>query len=352
MEIVLVLFAAFIVWHFIPQRDPNQPEPHFRKETRAVESDPEWSSYIEEHCESPAETAFLRAMIRAFGLKPVGGVLTGSGLRLDFQVEEGCYRVDFLADQWLVIEIDGAAYHSSDEAIARDKSRDEYFESLGYSVLRIPAKVVFATPEEAVRRVRSALQVGKRPRPAQIRKSGWQRLSETMSSISNGIEDANEHTRRSRVVRLELEPARSAFELEKLVIESAIRSARRELSQEDWLCRQDEHTRTIYRNNLADVRKEIAAARDELCLESKSTLNAELLIFPTAPILKDVTEYKDTIESAYVAMAKERNEFLNSQRLILASDERLKGPFVQGLWRLGISIRSDCARAVMGGVSP
>lgn len=78
-------------------------------------------------------------MIEAYQLAPRFGSLVGKDLKLDFQVEEGRYRADFLANDWLVIEIDGAAWHSSPEAQARDQLRDTYFEGLGYTVLRIPA---------------------------------------------------------------------------------------------------------------------------------------------------------------------------------------------------------------------
>jgi hypothetical protein len=73
MEIFLLLIVGFIIWHFLPKRDPEepQPSPRFRTEKRAVQSDPEWSRYIEEHCESPAETAFLRAMVKSYDLKPI-----------------------------------------------------------------------------------------------------------------------------------------------------------------------------------------------------------------------------------------------------------------------------------------
>jgi quercetin dioxygenase-like cupin family protein len=62
-------------------------------------------------------------------------------------------RVDFLANKHLVVEIDGAAYHSSAEAVENDRIRDEYLIENGYVILRIPAKVVFNSPGDAVERV-------------------------------------------------------------------------------------------------------------------------------------------------------------------------------------------------------
>lgn len=347
MWIIVVLVIGFVVWHFLPEPKPSEPSPTFRREPRAVASDPLWAKYVEEHCESPAETAFLRAMIKAYDLKPEAGSLAGSGIRLDFQVEEGCYRTDFMANKWLVIEIDGAAYHSSEEAVARDKARDAYFESLGYSVLRIPAKVVFNKPDEATRRVKAALKIGRRPVPVSVPKSGWQRLSETMVSISKGIEEMNEHARRSRAVQLGLEPATAAFRMEKMVIETAITSAKRQLDQDDWLSGQDEPTRIMYKKHLESVKKAIAGARGEPEPEESDKAKPELLTFPSAPLLSDIPEHNNAIGAAYSRIVEERERFLKSQGSLIACDHRLKWLFVKEVWRLGYSATSQCTRAVL-----
>ncbi|MCX2497706.1 hypothetical protein C9E85_15930 [Plesiomonas shigelloides] len=99
-------------------------------------------------------------MIQYYGLIPSRGILCGNGLTLDLQVKMPPYRADFVVDRWLVVEIDGAAYHSSPEAIARDKKRDEVMNARGYSVLRIPAKIVLYSPSKAMQIVRSAIAKG------------------------------------------------------------------------------------------------------------------------------------------------------------------------------------------------
>jgi very-short-patch-repair endonuclease len=129
--------------------------------------------YLRECCESPAETAFLDAMVSGYDLKTGPGAATGRGLRLRSQIPMGRarlssrnfhspYRADFLVDEKLVVEIDGAAFHSSPEAVVRDRIRDEHLQKEGYTILRIPAKVVFDNPKEAVKRVelsRAALRI-------------------------------------------------------------------------------------------------------------------------------------------------------------------------------------------------
>ncbi|MBP6363555.1 MAG: DUF559 domain-containing protein [Novosphingobium sp.] len=118
-------------------------------------------------CESPAEMAFLDVMISAYDLQTGPGAIEGRGLRLRNQISMGRlkihkwhassqYRADFLVDEKLVVEIDGATYHSSPEAIARDQQRDADMKRDGYTVLRIPAQVVFQNSGEAVRRVEDA----------------------------------------------------------------------------------------------------------------------------------------------------------------------------------------------------
>ena len=118
-------------------------------------------------CESPAETAFLDAMVSAYDLQTGAGAIEGPGLRMQTQVGMGQfriyakhathqYRADFLINGKLVVEIDGATYHSSPEAVARDKKRDTDLRREGYSILRIPAQVVFQNPKKALQLVEDA----------------------------------------------------------------------------------------------------------------------------------------------------------------------------------------------------
>jgi len=118
-------------------------------------------------CESPAETTFLDAMVSAYSLQTGQGAIEGRGLRLRNQISLGRlkiykwhassqYRADFLVDDKLVVEIDGATYHSSPEAIARDSQRDADMRREGYIVLRIPAQLVFQNSVETVKRVEDA----------------------------------------------------------------------------------------------------------------------------------------------------------------------------------------------------
>lgn len=121
-----------------------------------IEEDSEdWLSALRNAAESPAEVAFLDAMVEAFHLKPRERALRGDGLVLRLQVEEMRYRMDFLVDEALVVEIDGAQWHGSEEAKERDAMRDTELSRAGYTVLRIPAKTALQNPKMAVQLVRN-----------------------------------------------------------------------------------------------------------------------------------------------------------------------------------------------------
>jgi very-short-patch-repair endonuclease len=72
------------------------------------------------------------------------------------QVPIGRYIVDFLAPAVrLVVEVDGG-YHV--ERRAADERRDRKLAKQGYRVLRVDAELVRRRPDEAVARVRRALE--------------------------------------------------------------------------------------------------------------------------------------------------------------------------------------------------
>lgn len=313
MEFLFFAVLAFIAWHFFPQSNPNQPSPRYR------------SHATDDDCESPAEDAFLRAITAVYDLKPLGRSFVGEGLRLDLQVEQGRYRVDFLANEWLVIEIDGAAYHSSAEAVQRDKVRDEYFESLGYTVIRIPAKVVFNTPSDAVHRVRTALLKGKRPQPMRVEKTGWQRLSNTMTSISDGLSAFNESIDRNLAETRALADARSVFERETNIIQSAMKVAKaeREISAR---CAEDPKFAKYYIEAQATYAKYKEGQPESGDNPSKEQL-LEIKPFPQAPLPSENADHDAEIHRKFEQIVAARNQFLKEQRTALANDTELRELF-------------------------
>lgn len=141
-----------------PEHKRQEAEIEARLNKPITVEDMRWS------CESPAEEAFFDAMVSAYGMTAGPGCIAGDGIQLRTQIGLGQLRIgrgsawrqfrgDFLIDDKLVVEIDGATWHGSPDAMGRDAARDEVIHAEGYTVLRIPASVVFDTPAEAVRRV-------------------------------------------------------------------------------------------------------------------------------------------------------------------------------------------------------
>lgn len=154
----LILLQLVVIWGvtaWIRPEDEDEPPPPSKLETLTAD-DEGWQRFFQRSCESPAEVAFLDAMVEAFNLTPEKGLLRGGGLTLQMQVPVLNYRLDFLIDGGLIVEVDGAQWHSSPEAIERDAERDRALAAKGYEVLRIPAKVTLYKPEDAIKRVRQA----------------------------------------------------------------------------------------------------------------------------------------------------------------------------------------------------
>ncbi len=72
----------------------------------------------------------------------------------------GRYIADFYSrDAQLVVEVDGALAHSSEEALAHDQARDAYLRGLGLEVLRVPAREVLSNLEGVYETIRHACQL-------------------------------------------------------------------------------------------------------------------------------------------------------------------------------------------------
>lgn|GEM_PF-2199224 len=163
------------------ERSSSESRKHL---TAAVQN---WKSHWLSECESPAEEAFLNAAIDAFGLIPDQGNLRKGDVALKLQVLIQPYRVDFMVNDRLIVEVDGEAYHSAPEAVARDRERDAYMVSYGYAVLRIPAKVVLRQPSEALRRVRISLANLPPPIPPSRSLTPKQHVQETISALGGAV---------------------------------------------------------------------------------------------------------------------------------------------------------------------
>lgn len=187
--------AALIAWSIYSDvTEPIIEVPSRQDKLKALTAaDEGWLDSFRSICESPAEIAFLDAMVSAFDLKPEKGILSGEELKLQMQIPVARYRLDFLVDKLLVVEVDGAAYHSSPEAVERDKQRDDFMKGEGFEVLRIPAKITLYNSQEAIARVRVAqakVAVKRAQRTQEIKDSF--RPSQLLASVDEALTKTND----------------------------------------------------------------------------------------------------------------------------------------------------------------
>jgi len=227
---LVLLGIAWLLWTIYedlkdPSVIPQPPEPV------RYENHTDWLSIFCSNCESPAEEQFLRSMVIAFNLRPDGRKLISPGLTLEMQVGSGSYRFDFVANGRQVIEIDGAAWHSSPEQVERDRIRDEYSVEMGYRVLRIPAKVVFNTPQQAVNLVKAALaETPHYTRPVrkvftEPRKS----ISQHLNAFAEGVERVNQSVADLGLKQQALADIKLAISTEKMLLEALVAEVENEL---------------------------------------------------------------------------------------------------------------------------
>lgn len=227
-----LLFAAFTAFSAY-STITHKPVPEAKTWKNASEDKADdWVSLYHAGCESPAEIAFLDALIAEYNLKPDNGVLRSPELVIEIQFVYMNYRFDFLANGSLIIEIDGAAWHSSPKQVERDRLRDEASKKAGFEVLRIPAKVVFNTPKEAMCRVRQALQISnfdvkQRGKVVEVEqpKSFMQHTNSMMKDLTAAMADYNAQAELSMRKRKALSEFEAAIQLERKLLEMAEESA-------------------------------------------------------------------------------------------------------------------------------
>lgn len=163
------LVGCLIVWSVFADIREEPERKRTKEKIAASLNRPIDVESMRETCESPAEEAFFDAMVSFYQMSTGPGCIAADGIQLRTQIGLGALRIgrgsawrqfrgDFLVDETLVIEIDGARWHGTPEAKARDFARDQVIKADGYTVLRIPASIVFNNPNEAIRRVETARQ--------------------------------------------------------------------------------------------------------------------------------------------------------------------------------------------------
>ena len=103
--------------------------------------------------ESPIERILLRAM-QDYGMVPI------------CQYEIGQYRVDFaFPEDNLVVEADGAAYHSSPKQVRRDMIRERRIRNRGWRVIRFTGAQILQDAYWCARKVYEEIHAKHRHAP-------------------------------------------------------------------------------------------------------------------------------------------------------------------------------------------
>ena len=108
----------------------------------------------------PALQALRQLDLRAESIVEVDAqhLFTANGIGFDTQVQlPGIGRVDFLIEGFLIVEVDGYAFHSNREAMRRDLGRNNASTVNGFAVLRYMPEHIWFEPERVVAEIRAVL---------------------------------------------------------------------------------------------------------------------------------------------------------------------------------------------------
>ncbi|CAN7636338.1 DUF559 domain-containing protein [Rhizobium sp. LjRoot98] len=256
-------------------------------------------------------------------------------MELDIQTEYKPYRLDSLVNKWLVVEVDGAAWHSSPEAAERDGIRDEFFVAKGFRVLRIPAKVVFNTPAKAVEMVCAAVARCRPPAPKVVTKSPPISVAKTFTNSMNFVDEfldhMDAHVTKERAIQEALGPSKQTFDTEKMVIASALENAKKSIALEEQLSAN------------ANLRKHYDAAHAELDRLMRSTRSnhgrSDATTITISPMSWPPVHPDPDINAAILAKSfnlhGNRTHYFDGVRQQLSKDRRLSPHVQSNLERLG-----------------
>ncbi|WP_346959925.1 DUF559 domain-containing protein [uncultured Arthrobacter sp.] len=114
----------------------------------------------------PVRTALQLLGLRAESIVEVDAqhLFKTNGIGFDAQVHlPGIGRVDFLLDGFLIVEVDGFAFHSNRDALRRDLGRNNASTLNGFAVLRYMPEHIWFEPERVLAEIRAVLARGPRP---------------------------------------------------------------------------------------------------------------------------------------------------------------------------------------------
>jgi very-short-patch-repair endonuclease len=114
---------------------------------------------------APVRRALQELDLRAESIVEVDAqhLFRSSGIGFEAQVLlPGIGRVDFLLAGFLIVEIDGFAFHSKRGDMLRDRHRNNTSTVQGFAVLRYMPEHIWFNPEKVLAEINAVLMAGKR----------------------------------------------------------------------------------------------------------------------------------------------------------------------------------------------
>lgn len=117
------------------------------------------ASYVQliDSCDSPLESTLISCAFKELNATPLYQqcytvFIDETQITVQTQVKLGCYRVDMLVNNKLVVELDGRTYHS--DRFEEDRHRDQYIlTEFGYHTVRLTGKQAFSNPVEILTKI-------------------------------------------------------------------------------------------------------------------------------------------------------------------------------------------------------
>ncbi len=76
-------------------------------------------------------------------------LLIKNNIKFEFQKTLGVYRIDYMIDDYLIIELDGIGHNQQHDGI-----RDAYCKRLGYKILRVKLDDAMLAPEIVIKKIK------------------------------------------------------------------------------------------------------------------------------------------------------------------------------------------------------
>lgn len=306
--LILVGLFAWSIYNLASPQPKSVPPSPIWSDVTSEQSN--WLALFCNKCESPAEEKLFITMVEAFDLKPYQGKLISPQLTLEMQVSIGNYRFDFIVNGRQIIEVDGATYHSSPDQVERDRIRDEFSRQNGYKVLRIPASIVFHTPDEAVRRVKAVLletPTDSTPTPADKNT-----FTHHINAFSEGLASLNHYVDVMSKKQSAMADFKSAIAVEIIGLETLTQAVEQEMKSDQWFKKQSADAQNRYLEHLNSL---MVKFQDEDSL--RETFKWKEIIKPCS--VEDV-ELQHLIENEYKYDMDERDQRLSKLNIRAQND--------------------------------